>query len=923
MKFDRQSHANFDTTWFASSRTIPRRLQRLYLVHLWHSKQPMFKLKHQKLVLQCYPPGKGVDKKPNPSELSYLLYYASTRRIKLEKVFNFISKRAVLDVKHNRAGNLQVTLAIMTALIVRCLDDLSVFAAQVCGVLQSILSCNDLALSKLALRTYAALCEQSNGALLPADHYFLHQFITLLESFIAIHHANNHPQGPNDLQWEIIALMSCRHISRCFADNFAVAERFIPLTVPVLAGHIYRSSSKPNTLLYRLKLRVHGEDESSHKLTKVTSAKTITQNYHIVDIDFENDSLTPKDVTEEAFRGLNALFDTTSNTQLSKVTLTLVQHIFSSDYEQQWGINLLALCTAWAPVQLRFVCLQSLLTKLNDLPTQPEKAQSTYTAETHYASYVLGLVSLDVNMIGLLVSDIIQHLLSLQQVLFLNKSVILSHDQVNDLASVYSRCVCNLLTHIYYFDQIPDSVQEILVKVDSVMEHPPIAAVDENHYGFALFGLVSRLLDDIQLILQQARRHPLTISRNHVRLEDWEMSLVLLAPQDEPEMATKLYLLVAQFDAIQQQYLKVFCEFLRDELATVSPLSPNESTTKAMTLTGLLNGAEFLSPNTSQYIGTSHNFLGHFLSRADKLLALAHINVLTAKALLKAIIDMISIAGANLVDNFIPFYFHWSLAQPDAPNAKLRDTIAHIVLINCILALDKLYPEELEGYGAESSLFTRVKQAIAHKREHDAWVSGFDELMHLSLSDCTSQANEPVVISRVDIQEFADGNAFTSEWIHPNKPLFLDSSRHLREAEARLTSTSRSDVASRQALTASEPVGTLGLGSATDIMSIHSEIHQQQQQHASGRGLKLAGALALIHTSDIPRRPMPAILVSHIKRVLSENRTRPSEVSLVHLTARDATIDIDESLLFGGCGLIISQHIITTDLRSIIGELDD
>lgn len=62
--------------------------------------------KHQVLVLKCFPRyQKGVqDVKPNPSELSYLLYYASTRRSKLLKVGAFLQKRIARDTWRGRHG---------------------------------------------------------------------------------------------------------------------------------------------------------------------------------------------------------------------------------------------------------------------------------------------------------------------------------------------------------------------------------------------------------------------------------------------------------------------------------------------------------------------------------------------------------------------------------------------------------------------------------------------------------------------------------------------------------------------------------------------------------------------------------------------------------------------------------------------------
>lgn len=62
--------------------------------------------KHQVLILKCYPRfQKNVaDVKANASELSYLLYYASTRRSKLQKVGAFLEKRTTVDVSKARIG---------------------------------------------------------------------------------------------------------------------------------------------------------------------------------------------------------------------------------------------------------------------------------------------------------------------------------------------------------------------------------------------------------------------------------------------------------------------------------------------------------------------------------------------------------------------------------------------------------------------------------------------------------------------------------------------------------------------------------------------------------------------------------------------------------------------------------------------------
>jgi hypothetical protein len=71
-----------------------------------HAARQACRPKHQVLVLKCYPKFQknNTDVKANASELSYLLYYASTRRSKLQKVGDFLDKRATSDVWKGRLG---------------------------------------------------------------------------------------------------------------------------------------------------------------------------------------------------------------------------------------------------------------------------------------------------------------------------------------------------------------------------------------------------------------------------------------------------------------------------------------------------------------------------------------------------------------------------------------------------------------------------------------------------------------------------------------------------------------------------------------------------------------------------------------------------------------------------------------------------
>lgn len=76
--------------------------------------------KHQNLVLKCYPrlpKNAAADVKPNNSELSYLLYYASTRQHKLPKVGSYLESKTTYDVGHSQSARVQITLQILTAVL--------------------------------------------------------------------------------------------------------------------------------------------------------------------------------------------------------------------------------------------------------------------------------------------------------------------------------------------------------------------------------------------------------------------------------------------------------------------------------------------------------------------------------------------------------------------------------------------------------------------------------------------------------------------------------------------------------------------------------------------------------------------------------------------------------------------------------------
>lgn len=58
-------------------------------------------VKHATLINNCYPEKEG-EKGPRSSELSYLVFYASSRPVKLTKVGLFLEKKVERDIAKGR-----------------------------------------------------------------------------------------------------------------------------------------------------------------------------------------------------------------------------------------------------------------------------------------------------------------------------------------------------------------------------------------------------------------------------------------------------------------------------------------------------------------------------------------------------------------------------------------------------------------------------------------------------------------------------------------------------------------------------------------------------------------------------------------------------------------------------------------------------
>ncbi|GAQ04079.1 protein efr3 [Aspergillus lentulus] len=461
--------------------------------------------KHQVLVLKCYPQyQKGVqDVKPNSSELSYLLYYVSTRRSKLTKVGAFLEKRAARDVWRNKLGNVQVTLQILTALIEKVPRDLPIYARSVMTVLETVLRSGDLSMVEESISTFETFCRHQDMAALSAEQDFASQYREVVRTYAdfadqtkSVSQLKAAPSGPMVIRWRTAGLRAIKGVVSSEAGLAADGGDSLRILLPVILECLYNGD---DSLLVSLELRLHESEKNEPALGRRRRVSTATvQTVDAMDGDPALASQSTADVDRQAemdmrllaLRCLERIVVTgSSRGQIRVTTKVVLQFILGNgplsedgkpmhmDPMGGWATSLVELVAKWCPVQVRFIILVSAMEMLlEDQPTEETLQRS------HALIYLIDwLLKSPVNMIGLSVIDVLLGLMQFMSTLLSRPAsarsaeqgldeklndhdVVLSPERLEMLA-LLQRTIGDLTTHIYYGDQVVDMVRTILTRV--------------------------------------------------------------------------------------------------------------------------------------------------------------------------------------------------------------------------------------------------------------------------------------------------------------------------------------------------------------------------------------------------------------------------------------------------------------------------
>lgn len=431
----------------------------------------LFRPKHQKLILQCYPPKRlatNADFLPNKSKLSYLIYYASTRRTKLEKVANFLAQKTAVDAARDRLGNIKVTLRILSELIDKCADDIGIFAPKVVEILQLCLTVTDITACQQCFAVYREFCrclKQVQRQVFSSNYALLKQFIRLtcvFLGFASLHRANR-PQTFQD-DWLRIAIDTAACVANYIDPPFSVlGVNLIEHSVHILLRVLTERNAVLEVLVSEggeagadgddgdlddVDRAIDGGDDNADPAASAGSADGADPSGAVSAPRAPSGAAPRKasapNIPAAALASLTAFFNTSSKQQVDVATGALISYAADYGADVRWVNKLVVICAKRTHIELRYRIVSTMLLRLD------------HGLRDDFKVFVCDLIatvlsSQDVNLVGLPVKDVLTDILDNQRRTIVDKSAI-----PDQLDAAYLDVVASLGRHIYYNAQVND-----------------------------------------------------------------------------------------------------------------------------------------------------------------------------------------------------------------------------------------------------------------------------------------------------------------------------------------------------------------------------------------------------------------------------------------------------------------------------------
>ncbi|ORX91725.1 hypothetical protein K493DRAFT_339205 [Basidiobolus meristosporus CBS 931.73] len=409
--------------------------------------------KHAKLIENCYP-RQTSQKGPKPSETSYLIYYASSRPVKLLKVARYLERRVAQDASRKKFTDIEVSLAIWNELLQGCARDVNLFAKGVLSSLEIVLKIGAYESTLAAVQTFSLFCSNYDGTSLGIDSELASLLDTLLTEFSSWSQLSDTSSEINQ-RMRTLGIKALSSFVTSLSGKSTYAKRYLGFILPALLCNIDIAQLHPTE-----------------------NAKTIN---------LKSLNTMDEDLNELASICLANLLNNTNAANISVISKRLFRYL---DETRAWDrhesvIDIIRYILDTMEPRYRFMIINEIIKRIDAESLTPKKHTLT----------------------GLLVSLLLNHTLTpgisilelLGALVNYFSECLKSGDMAEELVTIENNlinAIGALAKNIYYVDQITDILSYILGKMKISEKRSEIDGVPASLFRVKMLQCLTAVLDN-------------------------------------------------------------------------------------------------------------------------------------------------------------------------------------------------------------------------------------------------------------------------------------------------------------------------------------------------------------------------------------------------------------------------------------------
>ncbi|KAF9910682.1 membrane anchoring protein efr3a [Lobosporangium transversale] len=411
-------------------------------------------VKHASLINNCYP-AKSDEKGPKSSELSYLVFYTTSKPVKLTKVGSFIENKVVRDYRKKRLNDVHCSLEIIKALLIASKGHLNIFSKNIVAILDTLLvDTSDFDIVRHCQIVFSAFCAAHDGSTLGVDQ----DFRTLYERVVARFSDIATLQGDENNKYRLVGLKALESVVSSAALHAYDHKSQLNLVLPSIIDCLIDAKDG---------IQISLEDSSSAPASPRPSTSTRAPTH--VEKDVAED-----EVTAHALQCLRALFKTQNGDNVRQALEPTFSYL--DEYGVWWpsSITVGIIKAIMNPImpQFRYMVVNEVIARIDSVDSTTPEMSLRLQKKVTLISALEAILYSPLTLVGMPVLEVLNSLLTA-----LSKSLSVSTSLSKEgessqllvletlIQDGLTRSVGGLATHIYYSNQIPHIISHIVSKL--------------------------------------------------------------------------------------------------------------------------------------------------------------------------------------------------------------------------------------------------------------------------------------------------------------------------------------------------------------------------------------------------------------------------------------------------------------------------